>query len=84
MKKINYGWNYAGAPTGVGTNLIGTEADTTSNVIGGLQYAGFGGVKTLNYGANPRKLSVYYDLKRQQMTGLVEKDSCNPRLQSTG
>lgn len=43
-KNINYAYTTA-ALTGVGTNLIGTDANTTSNVITSLTYRGFGGLK---------------------------------------
>jgi YD repeat-containing protein len=35
-KKVNYGYNNVGALSGVGTNLIGTDPNNTSNVISNL------------------------------------------------
>lgn len=70
-KNINYAYTRGAALAGVGTNLIGTDANTTSNVITSLTYRGFGGLKGLNYGTNPRKLILGYNDQRQQMTSMV-------------
>jgi RHS repeat-associated protein len=81
VKNVNFGWNYAGASTGVGTNIIGTNPDTTTNVVSGLQYRGFGGLRQESYG-NGRKLTVGYDLRRQQMTSLFlrKNDESDPLI----
>jgi RHS repeat-associated protein len=80
VKNINFGWNSAGGVTGVGTNIIGAEPNATSNVVGGLQYRGFGGVRGMNFGANPRKMEVSWDLRRQQMTRIkvMRTDNTDP------
>lgn len=63
---VNYSYNSVGALTSVGTNLIGTDANTTTNVLSGISYNGFGAVKSLNYG-NGRRLSLSYSVQRHQM-----------------
>ncbi|MBS1809953.1 MAG: hypothetical protein JST84_17465 [Acidobacteria bacterium] len=65
-KNVNYAYNTVGALTGVGTNLIGTDPNATTNVLSNLIYNGFGAVKTLNYG-NGRRLTLGYDVNRHQM-----------------
>ena len=47
-KTINYAYNYTGALTGVGTNLTGTDPNTSTNVLNTVSYRAFGGVKSLN------------------------------------
>lgn len=65
-KNVNYAYNGVGALTGVGTNLIGSDPNATTNVLSGISYNGFGAVKTLNYG-NARRLTLTYDVNRHQM-----------------
>ena len=76
-KNVNYDYNSAGSPTSVGTNLIGTDPNATTNIINGLGYTGFGGVKALNFGTNPRLMQTAYDLQRQQMTSLIVRRVSN-------
>ncbi|MGH9852389.1 MAG: RHS repeat domain-containing protein, partial [Blastocatellia bacterium] len=71
-KNVNYGYTYAAALAGVGTNIIGSNPDTTTNVATNLAYRGFGGVKSMNFG-NTRRLEAGYNINRQQMTSLVVK-----------
>ncbi len=66
-KNVNYAYNATGALTGIGTNLIGTNATTTTNVISSLTYLGFGRAKTVNYGNN-RKLTLSYDGLTQRLS----------------
>ena len=37
-KNVNYAYNAKGALNGIGTNLIGSNANATTNVISGLTY----------------------------------------------
>lgn len=76
-KNVNYDYNYAWALTGAGTNLIGTDPNATTNVVNGLGYTGFGAVKSLNFGTNPRLMQTAYDLQRQQMTSLIVRRTSN-------
>jgi hypothetical protein len=64
-KRVNYAYNTVGALSGVGTNLIGTDANNTTNVINGLQFKAFGAIKQLNYG-NGLQLTMGYNDTRQQ------------------
>ncbi len=71
VRWVNYDYNSAGALKGVGTDLLPDAAySNTDDVLKNISYRGFGGVKSATYGFNPRKLSVGYDAKRQQMTSL--------------
>ncbi|MBI3428356.1 MAG: hypothetical protein HY011_36000 [Acidobacteria bacterium] len=49
----------------MGTNLLGTDASNTTNVINGLQFKAFGAIKQLNYG-NGLQLTMGYNANRQQ------------------
>ena len=69
-KNINYAHNSLGGLTGVGTNLIGTDPNAAGNVVSGMTYNGYGGLKTLNYG-NGRRLTQGYNVNRHQMTSMV-------------
>ena len=69
-KNINYAHNSTGALTGVGTNLIGTDPNTTTNVVSNLSYNGFGATKSLNYG-NGRRLTLGFNVNRHQMTSMI-------------
>jgi hypothetical protein len=64
-KNVNYAYNSVGALSGVGTNLIGTNAGATTNVLSSLSYRGSGAISTVNYG-NGRKLEMGYSANRQQ------------------
>ena len=73
VKWVNYDYNLTGALKGVGTDLLSGAASTNnSNVLTGLSYVGFGGVKNATYGTNTnaRRLTVGYDMKRQQRSSL--------------
>jgi RHS repeat-associated protein len=64
-KNVNYAYNTVGALSGVGTNLIGTDPNNTSNVINSLSFKAFGAIKQLNYG-NGLQLTMGYNDTRQQ------------------
>jgi hypothetical protein len=68
--KVNYGYNSVGALGGVGTNLLGGDPNTTTNVINSLAFRGSGALKSLNYG-NGRRLTMGYDPEGQQPTSMV-------------
>ncbi len=70
-RRVNYAYNFAGSVASIGTDLIGVDAEDKTNVVNSLLYRGFGGLKSLRYGANPRRLQAGYDVKRQQMTSLL-------------
>ncbi len=70
-RRVNYAYNFAGSVASIGTDLIGFDSEDKTNVANSLLYRGFGGLKSLRYGANPRRLQIGYDVKRQQMTSLV-------------
>jgi len=63
-KTVNYAYNSVGALSGVGTNLIGSDSNATTNVLNTVAYRGFGALKSLNYG-NGRRLQVGYNTSRQ-------------------
>ena len=69
-KNINYAHNSLGGLTGVGTNLIGSDPNATTNVVSGMTYNGFGATKSLNYG-NGRRLTLGYSVNRHETTSMV-------------
>lgn len=69
-KNINYAHNSVGALTGVGTSLIGTDPNATTNVLSGVTYNGFGAIKSQNYG-NGRRMTTGYSVNRHQMISSV-------------
>jgi RHS repeat-associated protein len=64
-KRVNYAYNTVGALSGVGTNLLGSDPNNTTNVINGLSFKAFGAIKQLNYG-NGLQLTMGYNANRQQ------------------
>jgi RHS repeat-associated protein len=71
-KNVNYDYNYAGSLAGVGTNLIGTNPNDTTNVASGFDYRAFPALQSVNYG-NTRKMTLGYNQLRSQMTSLQVK-----------
>lgn len=69
-KNINYAYNAVGALGGIGTNLIGTDANNTTNVLNTVTFRASGALKQLNYG-NGRRLTMGYDDNRNQPTSMV-------------
>jgi RHS repeat-associated protein len=64
-KNVNYAYNGVGALGGVGTNLIGSDPNATTNVLNTVSFRGTGALKSLNYG-NGRRLQMGYYAQRQQ------------------
>jgi len=69
-KTINYARNKTGAITGVGTNLIGTDPNATTNVASGMTYKAWNAYSRMNYG-NGLRLTAGYNSQRRQLTSLV-------------
>lgn len=68
VKNVNYAYNYAGAVTGIGTNIrSGAASNDTTNVANTFNYRGFGAVRTMTYG-NGQVMNAIYNAKRLQMT----------------
>jgi len=79
-KNINYAYNAAGALSGVGTNLIGTDPNATSNVVSVTGYLAFGATTSATYG-NGRTLSMGYSEQRHQLTSMiVQKNDGSDRI----
>ena len=76
-KTVNYAYNSVGALSGVGTNLIGSDSNATTNVLNTVAYRGFGALKSLNYG-NGRRLQVGYNTSRQQPVSMKVDMASNP------
>ncbi|MGH9803017.1 MAG: hypothetical protein ACRD82_21845, partial [Blastocatellia bacterium] len=68
-KNINYAYNTVGALGSIGTNLIGTDANNTTNVLNAVSFRASGALKQLNYG-NGRRLTMGYDDNRNQPTSM--------------
>jgi len=64
-KTINYAYNAVGALSGVGTNLIGSDANATTNVLNTVSFRASGALNSLNYG-NGRRLTMGYNDNRNQ------------------
>jgi hypothetical protein len=83
-KNINYAYNSVGALTGVGTDLIGSDPNTTSNVVSTAAFRGFGALKSLNYG-NGRTLALTYSDQRHFLASMVvnRSDGSDPIINNT-
>ena len=66
-KNINYAYKSSGALSGIGTNMTGSDPNTTSNIISSLNYRAFGAVDQIVYG-NDRKLVTTYNALNQLST----------------
>jgi len=60
--------------SGVGTNLFGSDPNTTSNVLSNISYRDFGATQSLNYG-NGRTLAMSYSEQRHQLTSMIVQKS---------
>ena len=69
-KNVNYAYNTVGALGSIGTNLIGTDASNTTNVLNTVAFRASGASKQLNYG-NGRRLTMGYNDQRNQPTSMV-------------
>src|SRR5262249_34281783 len=76
-KNVNYAYNIVGAFSGVGTNIIGSDPNATTNVLNTLTFRGSGAIKSLNYG-NGRRLQMDYNANRQQPTSMKVDMTSNP------
>jgi YD repeat-containing protein len=65
-RSVNYDYNYAGAPTKIGTNL-NPLAGVSDNVMKNLKYRAFGALKSGDYG-NGRRIELGYDPNRLHLT----------------
>jgi RHS repeat-associated protein len=70
-KSVNYDYNYAGAPSKVGSNL-NPSGVTTENVMKDLSYRAFGALKSANFG-NTRRIEAGYSHHRNNLTSLQVK-----------
>ncbi len=76
-KSVNYDYNYAGAATKVGTNLVSLSGfDTTNNVVSSLDYRAWGALQKADF-ANGRRLALGYDQKRGQLASLQLRKTDN-------
>jgi len=75
--RINYAYNSVGALSGVGTDLIGSDPNTTTNVLNSLTFRANGAIKSLNYG-NGRRLQMGYNANRQQPISMKVDRVSNP------
>ncbi len=74
-KQVNYAYNATGALTGIGTNLIGSDPNATTNVISALSYRAFGAASSVSYGNNrTATLSYSTDLMRLTQMKLARPD----------
>src|SRR5258706_2981520 len=76
-KTINYAYNAVGALAGVGTNLIGTDANNTSNVLNTVSFRASGALNQLSYG-NGRRLTMGYNDNRSQPISMKVDRVSNP------
>jgi hypothetical protein len=68
-KNVNYAYKNSGALDGIGTNIIGSDPNATTNVANGFDYRAFSAVQSITYG-NSRKLTASYNQHRSQMNNL--------------
>jgi hypothetical protein len=69
-KNVNYGRNNTGAISGIGTNLIGSDPNATTNVASSIGYRAWNVYRAMNFG-NGLRLTAGYGSQRQQMTSFV-------------
>jgi RHS repeat-associated protein len=76
-KMVNYAYNPVGALAGVGTNLIGSDANNTSNVLNTVSFRANGALRQLHYG-NERRLTMGYNDNRSQPISMKVDRVNNP------
>jgi RHS repeat-associated protein len=76
-KMINYGYNSAGTLGGVGTDLIGSDPNATTNVLNSTTFRAGGAIRGMNYG-NGRRLAIGYDANREQPISMKVDRVSNP------
>jgi hypothetical protein len=76
-KNVNYAYNYAGAPSTVGTDLVSISGlNANNNLLKDMTYRAFGALKGVNYG-NGRKLVADYRYDRHNLASLQVKKQDN-------
>jgi RHS repeat-associated protein len=68
-KNINYAYNSVSALSSIGTDLIGTNPNATTNVLSSSTYRAWGAENILIYG-NGRRLTTGYHLQRPQLASM--------------
>ncbi|MDX2033540.1 MAG: hypothetical protein SF339_22880, partial [Blastocatellia bacterium] len=76
-KTTNYAYNAVCVLAGVGTNLIGSDPNATSNVLNSVAFRASGALSGLNYG-NGRRLTMGYSALRQQPVSMKVDLASNP------
>src|SRR5262249_53903269 len=76
-KTVNYAYNSVGALSGLGTNMIGSDPNATTNVLNSLTFRASGAVSGLNYG-NGRRLTMGYNANRNQPISMKVDRVSNP------
>ncbi|HMV83058.1 MAG TPA: RHS repeat-associated core domain-containing protein [Blastocatellia bacterium] len=76
-KNVNYDYNGVSALKGIGTNLLGSNPNTTTNVISAATYRAGGAVNVLSYG-NGRRLTMGYYQQRSQPASMKVDLASNP------
>ncbi len=76
-KMINYAYNSVGVLSGVGTDLIGSDPNATTNVLNSLTFRANGALKSQNYG-NGRRLQMGYNADREQPISMKVDRVSNP------
>ncbi|HKQ72777.1 MAG TPA: carboxypeptidase-like regulatory domain-containing protein, partial [Blastocatellia bacterium] len=76
-KTVNYAYNSVGALDGVGTNMIGSDPNATTNVLDELEFRASGAIKSLRYG-NGRRLTMGYNANRNQPISMKVDRVNNP------
>jgi len=76
-KRVNYAYNSVGALSGVGTDIIGSDPNATTNVLNTLTFRANGAISSLRYG-NGRRLQMGYNPNRQQAISMKVDRVSNP------
>lgn len=66
-KNVNYAYDAKGALHGIGTNLTGNDANTTTNVISAMSYKALGAASSISYGNN-RQATLSYGPEMMRLT----------------
>jgi len=76
-KNVNYAYNAVGTLSGVGTNMIGSDPNATTNVLNSPTFRASGAILGLNYG-NGRRLTMGYNANRNQPISMKVDRVSNP------
>ncbi|HEX4949777.1 MAG TPA: hypothetical protein VFZ34_24140 [Blastocatellia bacterium] len=83
-KTVNYAYKATGALHSLGTNLIGSDANATSNVISGMRYRAFGAASSISYGNNRKAtLTNNSDLMRLMQMEVARPDGTEKIMSHT-